>query len=708
MKTKCLHVVLTLSLVLTLAPVPVSAARGSPPHDLGFRISDFERTNPQSHDYRWSGMVASCATTPDDGATVYPTVQEAVDAANEGDTVKIAGYCASVQTRAGVTQTVYVSKTITLCGGYASGDWATSDPAANPTTLDAQGRGRVLYVSGQISPTIEGLRVTGGDATGLGGGLYANDAGGGVYVLTATITISGNHVFSNTARMGGGLYLQNSPATLSGNTVSTNTAGSGGGMQLESSAATLVGNTVSGNTAEDGGGGLYLHDSPVTLSGNTVLSNSTQTGGGGLVLEDSPATLSGNTIQSNNAGHGGGLELGSSTATLSGDTIAHNSADRGGGLYASWGDVTLNGSQIISNTARVDGGGVYVDQTAITFTEASLIAYNAANGADFWNGGGGIFVDHGQVTLSGGQIIGNTAARSGGGVFVDSGQATLSGGQIVSNTADWGGGVFVHFNSGRVVVNEGQVSYNSAGSGGGIGIYSGAVTLNGGQIADNVAQDLGGGVLVGLGRVTSNGALILRNSARRGGGIFVHAHASAALTNTVVADNQAESGIYLAGGSARLCHTTLARNGSALLTTGGSIGLYVANGATTASDVALTNTILVSHSVGVSVTGGSTVTADGVLWFNTPITVSQATTAAVSVEHQYQGDPAFAADGYHLTAGSAAVDRGVDAGVTSDIDGDPRPLGAAPDLGADELVSIYLPLVARHYAPADRLEDLSP
>ena len=176
-------------------------------------------------------MVASCAATPDDGATVYPTVQEAVDAASEGDTVKVAGFCAGVQTRAGVTQTVYVSKTITLRGGYASGDWATSDPAANPTTLDAQGRGRVLYVSGQISPTIEGLRVTGGDATGLSGGLNTNDAGGGIYVLTATITVSGNHVFGNTAEIGGGLYLQNSPATLSSNTVSTNTAGSGGGLR---------------------------------------------------------------------------------------------------------------------------------------------------------------------------------------------------------------------------------------------------------------------------------------------------------------------------------------------------------------------------------------------------------------------------------------------------------------------------------------------
>jgi hypothetical protein len=58
----------------------------------------------------------------------------------------------------------------------------------------------------------------------------------------------------------------------------------------------------------------------------------------------------------------------------------------------------------------------------------------------------------------------------------------------------------------------------------------------------------------------------------------------------------------------------------------------------------------------------------------------------VSVQNQYEGGPAFAPDGYHLRAGSAAIDRGVDAGVTSDIDGNARPYGSAPDLGAVEYV----------------------
>ena len=55
---------------------------------------------------------------------------------------------------------------------------------------------------------------------------------------------------------------------------------------------------------------------------------------------------------------------------------------------------------------------------------------------------------------------------------------------------------------------------------------------------------------------------------------------------------------------------------------------------------------------------------------------------------------------YHIAPGSAAIDAGVNSGVTSDIDGDTRPQGSGYDIGADEVSGqqwdIYLPLVVKN------------
>ena len=45
-------------------------------------------------------------------------------------------------------------------------------------------------------------------------------------------------------------------------------------------------------------------------------------------------------------------------------------------------------------------------------------------------------------------------------------------------------------------------------------------------------------------------------------------------------------------------------------------------------------------------------------------------------------DPA--SDNYHIPAGSPAIDAGLEVGITTDLDGNPRPQGNAPDIGAYE------------------------
>jgi hypothetical protein len=175
---------------------------------------------------------------------------------------------------------------------------------------------------------------------------------------------------------------------------------------------------------------------------------------------------------------------------------------------------------------------------------------------------------------------------------------------------------------------------------------------------------------------------------RAGGGLCVD-NSTVTLTNVVVADNQVEtlgSGVYIADSSARLLHPTIARNSG-----GDGSGVYITG---TNSTVALTNTILVDHTVSVTTAAGSAARLKGVLWYNNTANIGGA--GDVIVTNEYTGDPAFGVDGYHLTFSSEAIDKGVDSGVTRDIDSFPRPCGLAPDLGADEINCLYQPAILKN------------
>jgi parallel beta-helix repeat protein len=313
------------------------------------------------------------------------TIQRAVDVAASGDEIRVAaGTYLTLSVRARqdftttgvVTQVVYISKTVVVRGGY-SADFASWNPEVYATILDAHNQGRGLYITGDITPSIEGLRVTGGNAAGMQGYSYYGeyDAGGGVYVISATVGLSNNQIYSNTAKYGGGgMFVGLSAARVDHNTIFSNSVETGGGgvFLYESDAAVLDSNTIASNTSDNLGGGLYLFDSDALLASNTIISNTATSLGGGLEIASCSPSLEANLFANNTASNGGGLYMWYSHSVLTNNAIIDNHADKGSGLAIGGSTPRLLQTTIARNTGG-NGSAVYItDSGSGTFSHVML------------------------------------------------------------------------------------------------------------------------------------------------------------------------------------------------------------------------------------------------------------------------------------------------------------------------------------------------
>jgi hypothetical protein len=259
------------------------------------------------------------------------------------------------------------AQTITLTEGPLTlSNTSTTETIAGPAggvTVSGGGLSRVFQVDANVTASISGLTITGGNTVYSGGGLYNN----GTITLT-NCTISGNIANDTTGNQtdgGGGLYNvgSSSAANLYECIISNNQvlgpAGSGGGVYNRSGTATLTDCTISGNFAlgTDGSGGGLQGGGPTVLNDCTLSDNEAGYNGGGLANYGTNITLTNCTISGNSSNsYGGGVGATSSggTTALNNCTISGNSAlDAGGGLskQVSKGKVTLANTIVAGNTA---------------------------------------------------------------------------------------------------------------------------------------------------------------------------------------------------------------------------------------------------------------------------------------------------------------------------------------------------------------------
>ena len=260
-----------------------------------------------------------CVVPPGDATGPFPvcdqvfdSIQAALDTAVGGEEIRIAtGLYTAVQTRSGLEQIVYLEKNVTLAGGYLPPFSAAANPVANPTMLDAQNAGRVMYVLTGTVSTISGLHMTGGNASGQSNGFGSCSEGGGLFGTGATLTLTQNVISNNIAEMASDI----------------DDSGCGGGIAFHNGSLTMIENTVEDNAAAAAstgtGGGIYIHNSNYFLEGNEILNNSAVSDGltsrygfgGGMMLINSSGTLSYNNIVGNQAvlagdyGYGGGIYI---------------------------------------------------------------------------------------------------------------------------------------------------------------------------------------------------------------------------------------------------------------------------------------------------------------------------------------------------------------------------------------------------------------
>jgi len=445
---------------------------------------------------------------------------------------------------------------------------------------------------------------------------------------------------------------------------------------------TALGQSISGDT-------IYLAAGTYTGSGGAVVTvtKSITLAGGWDSAAAGPIMRDPDTYVSKLDGQGQRRAVyvnGSISAVLDGLHLFNGEADNnqgGAGVYAAIGsNLVLNGCHVYSNTAHIYGvGGGVAIRGSVTMTEnriyGNIVTGTHANGAGIALG----IVN--SAVLSGNQIYDNisyapASSLGGGGLLIYRSNATLVNNDIYHNTTSAsGGGVHINETStNKVILENNRIYGNTAKYGGGLIAGDCTVTMTGNLVYDNVGG-LGGGLRLLISNVT--------------------------LVNNVVVDNQGGGGggIHIGGSDVRMLHTTIAHNDD--------IGVYVTDfGAPNYSTLAMTNTILVSHTMGILVNPSNAASLEATLWGNDAWANSAdwgGTGTIVTDTINIWDDPAFFAPGffdYHILPTSAAVDAGVNAGVAIDVDGQTRPRDGIYDIGADELndyTFVYLPLTARDY-----------
>lgn len=352
----------------------------------------------------------------------------------------------------------------------------------------------------------------------------------------------------------------------------------------------------------------------------------------------------------------------------------------GGGIFIRSAHPTIQNNVVTDNVAAfsadghsASGGGLSVAYAYGTVISNNVVISNAASLGDRGMGGGIHLYAPDNVLFISNQVLSNTATT----------HHSLSG---------WGGGIAIGGGGNPGIIHGNHIEANqtngsATGQGAGIWLWYAIADLADNLVVGNVGTEA---VFLGQSQFEFESNQVVDNDTTVGVRVSHNAAASDhRLINNVVARSGAKSfDVY--GGNVSPLTVTLLHNTLVGSATGWGVYVDTAN-----MTLNLTNNIVAHHTWGITntVPASSSVVADYTLfWENEQ--------DGIVGTNPVFGDPAFVdpeAGDFHLSISSAARNAGTDAGVLTDIDGDSRPIGLVPDIGADEAPwrQVFLPVILR-------------
>gem|GEM_PF-1454699 len=333
----------------------------------------------------------------------YATIDAAVDAAADGDTIQV---------QAGTyNQRVVVSgKEVELYGGFVAG-FGSRNPATNVTTINGGGLGTTVTFDDAGDSVLDGFTITGGKAPM---GEYDEAAGSGIRVeVSGAVTISRNIVEGN-------------DDGFNFNTCGCNTEG--GGIFADSylpASIEIVDNIFRNNGAHRGA--AIFANIPAVIEGNLIEDNDGRGDhGGALFLASDDTVLRQNLVRGNEVGSQAGYGWGGGGIFVGNDATTKPS-------------ILLEANRWVGNEAPSRGSGFFIDEAATGEVVGDLFHDNVCgeNGAGFYIDGG---ADNGSsAVLENVTISRNTCAAGlgGAGIFAEGGsRIVLSNSIVVDNGGD--------------------------------------------------------------------------------------------------------------------------------------------------------------------------------------------------------------------------------------------------------------------------------